>query len=236
MRRENVTRQLNRGGVSGLCVLAAVGLCAAVIGCGRGAEEDASFPAETSKAEILPIPQGLPEEVCDYREWTRESVWTKLADAEDGNAAIYANRDDREKLYLWWNGQFAALDCQNARQGEWGVRMWPQDLDMDGEEELILVFTPWGSAQWCVEDLRIMEPKIEGWTEMDFPEAAYMEQKEDAQGRTVQMLTFEKTEEGIEAAIAAQDAEQQAEVLWRALLEYDGQRFYLVQEERLEPE
>ena len=110
MRRENVTRQLNRGGVSGLCVLAAVGLCAAVIGCGRGAEEDVGFPAETSKAEILPIPQGLPEEVCDYREWTRENVWTKLAEAEDGNAAIYANRDDREKLYLWWNGQFAALD------------------------------------------------------------------------------------------------------------------------------
>ena len=153
----------------GLPVILSAALCGCSAIQGNPAAEDKELPyfkAETQVAETLPTPSGLPEELCPYEEWTRETEWTKIASAEASlnspSLSIYANREDQSGLYLLWGETFLRAGWEKARSMEAELEAAVQDFDRDGKEEAAVILRPEGGAHWAREELHILDEDEEG--------------------------------------------------------------------------
>lgn len=138
--------------------------------CGKTSEQSITFLPEVYAVTKVSLPEDLPKEICVFSEWTREGEWTKLEETDSENASVYANRDDRENIYIQWGDEFAKINWENFRQMELDIKLCETDLDSDGKAELIAVLMPKGSSNWGIEELHVIERQEEdSWTDWSFP-------------------------------------------------------------------
>ena len=201
----------------GLPVILSAALCGCSAIQGNPAAEDKEFPyfkAETQVAETLPTPSGLPEELCPYEEWTRETEWTKIASAEASlnspSLSVYANREDQSGLYLLWGETFLRAGWEKARSMEAELEAAVQDFDRDGKEEAAVILRPEGGAHWAREEL---------------PDPLYLIYADIEEERIVMEAVLE----------AADIAAGESWGVIRTVLEYDGAGFQ-VSEYEIVPE
>lgn len=168
-------------------------------GCSAGRETENTaeasglprFEADMETVERLPVPDGLPEELCPYEAWTRETEWALLSELENGSdegeaageaaafgngpkPGIYANREDQSGLYILWKEEWLRTEWEEARGMEAGLKTAAWDFDQDGEEELAVALCPPGGAHWAREEPHILGQDREGeWQDAAFPLQAY---------------------------------------------------------------
>lgn len=138
--------------------------------CGKTSEQSITFLPEVYVVTKVSLPENVPKEICDFSEWTREGEWTKLEETDSENASVYANRDDRENIYVQWGDEFAKINWENFRQMELDIKLYETDLDFDEKDELIAVLMPKGSSNWGIEELHVIEQQEDdSWNDWSFP-------------------------------------------------------------------
>ena len=106
------------------------------VACGQN-EKIQSFALEENPIGYLSVPENLPHIVENYDEWTRECEWMKVS--ESRNVSVYAKADDDNHLYVYWNDCFGKCNWENARSLESDLKIEEQDIDEDGEKEVLII-------------------------------------------------------------------------------------------------
>ena len=136
------------------CILLAVN----IVACGKTeVEQTPTFPLTQERVTQEEVPAELPDSIEDYDTWTRETPWCKIAESDD--AAIYANADDNTSLYVEWNHAFTKCNWENGRDLESDITMKEQDIDRDGEKELLVVLHNVTGSGTGEDELHVLETK-----------------------------------------------------------------------------
>ena len=103
----------------------------------------------------------------DIESWYEDMEWRRVSSDAELELSLYTNKNDNSGiLWISFEDQIAQTDWDASIRE---ARFYRQDIDNDGEEEIIIIMTA-GTAHWVREYIHIIDKSYDGeYMDVSFP-------------------------------------------------------------------